>query len=147
MEGMCKFRIGQLLTSIDCIEYTDGGNMDTQQTNLLCQTDVQTVDIQNLVDISDVKIDTTMKKTDRIQNFIRDIKNPYCFRCQNTVVKVSFAAMADLSRNCFRIILVPCLVANNLKSLLLRLFLYMIEGKQCAFIFLGYSEFVFGKDE
>jgi len=92
MGGMCRFRIGQLLTSIDCIEYTDGGNMDNQQTNLLCQTDIQTVDIQNLVDISDVKIDTTMKKTDRIQNFIRDIKNPYCFRCKNTVVKVSFCS-------------------------------------------------------
>ena len=92
MECMCRFRIGQLLTSIDCIEYTDGGNMDNQQTNLLCQTDIQTVDIQNLVDISDVKIDTTMKKTDRIQNFIRDIKNPYCFRCKNTVVKVSFCS-------------------------------------------------------
>ena len=66
--------------------------MDNQQTNLLCQTDVQTVDIQNLVDISDVKIDTTMNKTDRIQNFIRDIKNPYCFRCKHTVVKVSFCS-------------------------------------------------------
>ena len=66
--------------------------MDHQQTNLLCQTDIQTVDIQNLVDISDVKIDINMKKTDRIQNFIRDIKNPYCFRCKNTVVKVSFCS-------------------------------------------------------
>ncbi len=64
--------------------------MDNQQTHPLCQTDIQAVDIRNLVDISDIKIDTTMKKTDRIQNFIRDIKNPYCFRCKNTVVKVSF---------------------------------------------------------
>lgn len=64
--------------------------MDKQQTHLICQEDIQAVDIQNLVDISDVKIDTTMKKTDRIQTFIRDIKNPYCFRCKNTVVKVSF---------------------------------------------------------
>lgn len=92
MGGMCSFRIGQLLTSIDCIEYTDGGNMGNQQTTLLCQTDIQAVDIKNLVDISDVKIDTSMKKTDRIQNFIRDIKNPYCFRCKNTVVKVSFCS-------------------------------------------------------
>ena len=66
--------------------------MDKQQTHLLCQTDIQAVDIQNLVDINDVKIDTTMKKADRIQNFIRDIKNPYCFRCKNTVVKVSFCS-------------------------------------------------------
>lgn len=64
--------------------------MDKQQNHLLCPADIQAVDIQNLVDISDVKIDTTMKKADRIQNFIRDIKNPYCFRCKNTVVKVSF---------------------------------------------------------
>ncbi len=92
MGGMCKFRIGQLLTSIDCIEYTDGGNMDKQQAHLISQEDIQAVDIQNLVDISDVKIDTTMQKTDRIQTFIRDIKNPYCFRCKNTVVKVSFCS-------------------------------------------------------
>jgi len=85
MGVICKFRIGQLLTSIDYIEYTNGGNMDKQQ-------DIQAVDIQHLVDISDVKIDTTMKKTDRIQTFIRDIKNPYCFRCKNTVVKVSFCS-------------------------------------------------------
>lgn len=64
--------------------------MDKQQTNLLCQTDIQTIDIHNLVDISDIKIDITMEKNDRMQNFIKDIKNPYCFRCKNTVVKVSF---------------------------------------------------------
>ena len=64
--------------------------MENQQNHPSCQTDIRTVDIRNLVDISEVKIDTTMKKTDRIQNFIRDIKDPYCFRCKNTVVKVSF---------------------------------------------------------
>ena len=82
MGGMCKFRIGQLLTSIDYIEYTDGGNMDKQQAHPICQEDIQAVDIQNLVDISDVKIDTTMKKTDRIQNFIRDIKKSLLFPMQ-----------------------------------------------------------------
>lgn len=69
--------------------------MDKQQPHLLYQEDIQDIDIQNLVDISDVKIDTTMEKTDRIQNFIRDIKNPYCFRCKNTVVKVSFCSEGD----------------------------------------------------
>ncbi len=66
--------------------------MDNRQNHLLCQINIHTVDIQNLVDINDVKIDTTLEKTDRIQNFIRDIKNPYCFRCKNTVVKVSFCS-------------------------------------------------------
>ena len=66
--------------------------MDNRQNHLLCQINIHTVDIQNLVDINDVKIDTTLEKADRIQNFIRDIKNPYCFRCKNTVVKVSFCS-------------------------------------------------------
>lgn len=64
--------------------------MDNQNLNSLCQTDIQAVDIQNLVDISDIKIDTAMGKNERIRNFVRDIKNPYCFRCKNTIVKVSF---------------------------------------------------------
>lgn len=64
--------------------------MDNQNLNSLCQTDIQAVDIQNLVDISDIKIDTAMGKSERIRNFVRDIKNPYCFRCKNTIVKVSF---------------------------------------------------------
>lgn len=66
--------------------------MDNQNLNSLCQTDIQAVDIQNLIDISDVKIDTAMGKNERIRNFVRDIKNPYCFRCKNTIVKVSFCS-------------------------------------------------------
>lgn len=95
--------------------------MDKQQTPPLCQEDLQAVDIENLVDISNIKIDTTMNKTDRIQKFIRDIKNPYCFRSQNTVVKVSFcsegSSFQELLQDYFRTV-------NNLNS-----------------------EFVFGKDE
>ena len=83
-----------------------GGNMEYQHPHVLCQADIQSIDIQNLVDINDVQIDTTMKKPERIQKFIKDIKNPYCFRYKNTVVKVSFCneggSFQDLIENYFR---------------------------------------------
>jgi hypothetical protein len=89
---MYRFRIGQLLTGIDCIKYTEGGNMENRQTHPSCSADIQAVAPQDLVDISNIEIDTTLDKKRRIQNFIRDIKNPYCFRCNNTIVKVSFCS-------------------------------------------------------
>ena len=47
--------------------------------------------ISQLVDIRDVKIDRTLPSDERIRSFIEQIKNPYCFKVGDTVVKVSFA--------------------------------------------------------
>lgn len=55
------------------------------------QDDLQTIDIHQLADIRDIKIDTTKDKATRIREFIQAIKNPYCFRYDNTVIKVSFS--------------------------------------------------------
>lgn len=53
--------------------------------------DIRTVDPDTLVDINDIKVDTTLLREERIRDFIRQIKNPYCFRCGGTVVKISFS--------------------------------------------------------
>lgn len=53
--------------------------------------DVRNVDRDELVDIRDVVIDRTLPKEERIQKFVRDIKNPYCFKCGDVVVKSTFA--------------------------------------------------------
>lgn len=50
-----------------------------------------TVDRSTLKDIRDVHIDTKLPKNDRILDFIRQIGNPYCYRCGDYVVKVGFA--------------------------------------------------------
>lgn len=47
--------------------------------------------ISQLVDIRDVKIDRNLPSDERIRSFIEQIKNPYCFKVGDTVVKVSFA--------------------------------------------------------
>ena len=40
--------------------------------------------IDELVDIRDVKLDSSLGQAERIQSFLQQIKNPYCFRvgCQ-----------------------------------------------------------------
>ena len=53
--------------------------------------DIRTVRRDNLVDIHNVKIDRSLSKAERLKSFMEQIKNPYCFKCGNVVVKVSFA--------------------------------------------------------
>jgi len=53
--------------------------------------DVRTVSRDDLVDIRDVHIDRTLPKEERIRSFVQQIRNPYCFKCGNVVVKTSFA--------------------------------------------------------
>lgn len=57
----------------------------------LKNVDVRTVDINTLVDIRDVKLDRSLSKPERMRSFVEQIKNPYCFRYGDTVVKISFA--------------------------------------------------------
>jgi len=53
--------------------------------------DIRTVDPGDLVDIRDVKISPDMSKDERIREFVRQVKNPYCYRVGRIAVKVSFA--------------------------------------------------------
>lgn len=53
--------------------------------------DVRTVSRDDLVDIRDVHIDRTLPKEERVRSFVQQIRNPYCFKCGNVVVKTSFA--------------------------------------------------------
>ena len=47
--------------------------------------------IDELVDIRDVKLDSSLGQAERIQSFLTQIKNPYCFRCGDAVVSIHFA--------------------------------------------------------
>lgn len=53
--------------------------------------DIRTVDPATLVDIRETKIDSDKPQTLRMLDFIRQIRNPYCFLCGNTIVKISYA--------------------------------------------------------
>ncbi len=49
--------------------------------------DVRTVDRDSLVDVTQIHIDEGLTKEERLREFIRQVKNPYCFRVGDVVVK------------------------------------------------------------
>lgn len=53
--------------------------------------DVRTVDPDTLVDIRDIKIDENLPKEERIKEYLRQVKNPYCFKVGDMVVKCSYS--------------------------------------------------------
>ena len=50
-----------------------------------------TIDRDELVDIRDVKVNTSLPKRERAIDFIRQIGNPYCYKHGKYVVKVGFS--------------------------------------------------------
>ena len=60
--------------------------------------DIRTVSRDDLVYSRDVVIDQDAPKEERIKSFLRQIKNPYCFKVGNVVVKTIFAD-TDVTRD------------------------------------------------
>lgn len=66
-------------------------NIDIIDFESLKQVDVRTVDPNILIDINDTRVNSKLPLEERIRDFIKQIKNPYCYRCGKVVVKVSFS--------------------------------------------------------
>lgn len=62
--------------------------------------DIRTVDLDELVDIADVRIDMSLPKKERALDFLKQIKNPYCFKIGKTAVKISFSDTDDSLEDC-----------------------------------------------
>lgn len=45
------------------------------------ETTSMNTDTVSLVDIRDVSVDKNLTREERVAEFVRQIKNPYCFRC------------------------------------------------------------------
>lgn len=62
----------------------------------LSEVDIRTVDPKELVVIADVKIRDDLPISERIRDYIDQIKNPYCYMSHGTVVKIRFAGSRTL---------------------------------------------------
>lgn len=65
--------------------------MDVQALKELASVDICTVEKESLVDIRDVKIDVSKSREERITDYIRQVRNPYCFQCNGIIVKMNFS--------------------------------------------------------
>ena len=59
-----------------------------------------------LADIRDVSVDQSLSKEERIAEFVRQIKNPYCFKCGKFTVRAQFADNGVSLEDCLKQILI-----------------------------------------
>lgn len=52
--------------------------------------DIRNVDKSQLVDLNTVKIDDTKPVAERVESFLQQINNPYCFKIGDVAVKVNY---------------------------------------------------------
>ncbi len=66
--------------------------MTTTDCNILSlkNIDVRTVDHATLVDIEKIRIDPNLPQHERMIQFIQQVKNPYCFKVGDVVVKTTY---------------------------------------------------------
>lgn len=60
--------------------------------------DIRTVCPEELVDITKLSINKSLEGDDRKAEFIRQVKNPYCYRVGNIIVKSSYSGDATLTK-------------------------------------------------
>lgn len=53
--------------------------------------DVRTVDLDTLVDVTKIVIDESLPKEERVKEYLWQVKNPYCFKVGDVVVKCSYS--------------------------------------------------------
>jgi hypothetical protein len=62
----------------------------------MSEVDIRTVDRNELVDIETVEINKELPPIERVEDYIRQIKNPYCYLSHGVKVKISFAGKKKL---------------------------------------------------
>ena len=62
--------------------------------------DPRTVVRSTLMQRSSVRLDPSAPREERLRDFIRQIKNPYCYLDGKTVVKISFTNTATTIEDC-----------------------------------------------
>ena len=62
-------------------------------------------DSDTLVDIRTISVDKDLPKEDRIAAFVRQIKNPYRFRCGDFIVNAAFSNSGPTLEECLQGIL------------------------------------------
>ena len=74
--------------------------MSIETIETMKNVDIRTVDKASLVDIKDVKINPSAAREEKTAEYLRQIKNPYCFLCNGYAVKLQFADSGKTFEDC-----------------------------------------------
>jgi hypothetical protein len=62
----------------------------------------ETIATADLVDIRDVRVDANLTKLERIREYVRQIKDPYHFKCGEFTVSVKYADNGVKFEDCLK---------------------------------------------
>ena len=62
--------------------------------------DIRTVDPSTLADIHDVNIDPNLPFVEKTTAYLNQIKNAYCFKCGDVIVKINHAQTTTSVEDC-----------------------------------------------
>ena len=65
--------------------------------------DIRTVDPAALVNIRDVNIDAALPFAEKAANYLRQIGNAYCFRCDDVIVKIKYSQTETTIDDCMEV--------------------------------------------
>lgn len=65
-------------------------NFPRKSISAMKEVDIRSVDKKTLVDLESVQIDSSQSVQERVQSFLQQIQNPYCFRIGDVAVKVNY---------------------------------------------------------
>lgn len=63
---------------------------------------MDTTSSSDLVDIRDISVDKTLSKKERIAEYIRQINDPYCFKCGKFTIRARFADNGITLEDCLQ---------------------------------------------
>ncbi len=63
---------------------------------------IQTIQPDELADIEKIEIDKNLPVKERIKEFVRQIKNPYFFRCGKLIVQVEYSDTDKSINDCLK---------------------------------------------
>jgi len=65
--------------------------LSVMQLDEMSRIEISSIDRNSLVDIKTVKIDTSLPIAKRMVQYLEQIKNPYCFSCGETPIRIRFS--------------------------------------------------------
>lgn len=66
----------------------------------LKDVDLKTVNRAELIERNKVKVNPNANREERLQDFIKQIKNPYCYMDGKTAIKISFSNTYATMEDC-----------------------------------------------
>lgn len=78
-----------------------GPMLDLATLKQMKEVDINTIDPDTVVDVSEIYIDTNLPVPERIAEYVRQVGNPYFIKVGKVIVKLNFADTTVTANECF----------------------------------------------